>query len=281
MANSSRFSRSNHKRSCQELEDSDECLPISKRINSLHIEGQSNLVIPQLLDRRGANEFDGFSKNGAGSGSPSLREASIQQNFPQSHNLEYANGRNIHDVHDMNSVGSVNNHGQSFPAPLGDSVFGHQHPSTSSQSHTHESFLNNNGSHQLSHHQVGAGEIQHLAYNGYTPSKASLNGANSPALQGNDSPFHALNSTQNPFFPSVSTGLQNSFQNVQNNDGNQSLSFHNQSPDLDFHLQQLPSGNYDPELDLTKNPYYFSINQMLYEAHVSRVRRDNRFSEDS
>lgn len=43
----------------------------------------------------------------------------------------------------------------------------------------------------------------------------------------------------------------------------------------EFHLRQLPNGPYDPELGMEENPHYFSINQVLFEAHVDRVRRDN------
>ena len=45
----------------------------------------------------------------------------------------------------------------------------------------------------------------------------------------------------------------------------------------DFQREQQPSGNYEPELGMSENPFYFSVNQMLYEAHVSRVRRMNHF----
>ena len=40
-----------------------------------------------------------------------------------------------------------------------------------------------------------------------------------------------------------------------------------------FENEQIPQGPYSPELGASDNPHYFSVNQMLYEAHVSRMRR--------
>ena len=40
-----------------------------------------------------------------------------------------------------------------------------------------------------------------------------------------------------------------------------------------FDSEQVPQGPYSPELGASDNPHYFSVNQMLYEAHVSRMRR--------
>ena len=71
--------------------------------------------------------------------------------------------------------------------------------------------------------------------------------------------------------------------NENNDDNNSGLSFEESPIDgrSDFQREQLPSGNYEPELGMTENPFYFSVNQMLYEAHVSRVRRLNQFPDGS
>ncbi len=44
-----------------------------------------------------------------------------------------------------------------------------------------------------------------------------------------------------------------------------------------FDVEQVPSGPYQPELTVSDNPHYFSVNQMLYEAHISRSQRHTEF----
>lgn len=78
--------------------------------------------------------------------------------------------------------------------------------------------------------------------------------------------------------PTFHSGFDNGFHNSNHSDsaGNPLLPG-NPECSQQFHLQQLPTGVYDPELGMDENPYYFSVNQMLYEAHLCRVRRDSGF----
>jgi hypothetical protein len=36
------------------------------------------------------------------------------------------------------------------------------------------------------------------------------------------------------------------------------------------------SMDYDPELDETENPYYYRVNNILFDAHIERLRREGR-----
>ena len=48
---------------------------------------------------------------------------------------------------------------------------------------------------------------------------------------------------------------------------------HHQHSEESYDCEQMPSGPYQPELGVSENPHYYSVNQMLYEAHIAKVRR--------
>ncbi|KAH9502514.1 hypothetical protein Btru_068880 [Bulinus truncatus] len=297
--------RQSLKRNSHELEDSDECLPISKRIHSLHIEGQSSILIPQLQARNADNDirtFAGFPESGAGPCSPAPGEATIQQHFVQSSfpdRFEYSNGASMvirippvngHEIpapHHMNGELSAFSHS----SQLGDSVFPshagvlHNSSSPSHSQTSHCSMLNNGDSHGMSHQHPQGGNYHSLDYHHYSPLKMA--GSSRPSIRDGCSPFQGHHGQQNSFLQNVQNGHMSSFPNTVNKqappfDGSQaSLSYTSQTSEVDFSLQQMPSGEYDPELSPSENPYYFSINQLLYEAHLSRIRRENSFSENS
>ncbi|CAL1538862.1 unnamed protein product, partial [Lymnaea stagnalis] len=93
-------SRSNRKRSHHEVEDGDECLPISKRINSLHIEGQSHAVFPQPNGNH-VHIFAGVHENAVAGGVESVTDASHQQDL---NNPSYCHN------HDLNNSESLRHH---------------------------------------------------------------------------------------------------------------------------------------------------------------------------
>jgi len=41
-------------------------------------------------------------------------------------------------------------------------------------------------------------------------------------------------------------------------------------------LQQLNAEPYEPELDSSQNPHYYQANELLFNAHLSRVRRQGK-----
>ena len=52
----------------------------------------------------------------------------------------------------------------------------------------------------------------------------------------------------------------------------------------DLYPQQTGDENnmdYDPELSENENPFYFQVNHVLFDAHMERLRRENRPSESS
>ncbi|GFR66279.1 hypothetical protein ElyMa_000224600 [Elysia marginata] len=341
------FSR---KRSHEELDDGDECLPISKRINSLHIEGQStaglqvghtsaltennqdgfpcmssevynnnprpgcsdfNVAsgplqprhsgIPRLpridehVYHQGVEAFQNENQFGSSMDQENQNLSYIdQQNYSQAvpSSAFLYNGSGQLSSSFQNSLHSHNNN-QSFPVhdsnasnhpSTGQSPFflpqPSQRPAHHDQSHCHHHNVSpQDNSRQPHQHYPFPNHEQHSNAVASMESQQDFECSSAVA----DSYHHQqqLQQIEHRTTPLTNNHVIPQEANVDSNSG---LSYEEPPIDddrSDFQREQLPSGNYEPELGRRENPFYFSVNQMLYEAHVSKVRRMNQFHGES
>ncbi|XP_005100688.1 uncharacterized protein LOC101853702 [Aplysia californica] len=258
----------NRKRSRDDLEDGDDCLPISKRINSLRIEGQTPGISAQNSEHL-LSPLAGFCDLTAGCGTPHDFMASpgnvgaplippTVQCGPAARQLDlnspmaYSERLPTIDEQDISTQsGSSQRHHTSNVLPQFMRSF----------SEPYSPFLNSNMTDMsMSSEQNSGFDRAHH----FPPTSAPLS---------HQLPMESFQDSQSlcqPMsgFPPPSP----------NHPGEHFMQDQSQEQ---FHFQQIPSGPYEPELGVSENPHYYSVNQMLYEAHVSRVRRNHRYPESS
>ncbi|GFO12904.1 hypothetical protein PoB_003940900 [Plakobranchus ocellatus] len=314
------------KRSHDDLDDGDECLPISKRINSLHIEGQSALKLQDghalALVENQCDTYPGtssvyhddqsgeFIQGGPDDQTTSglqLRQLPVvrlprideQENRFDGliHQLpcpsHVSTSASFQDPIDMSQASynsgqlqTIEQNGflQSNPGLLTNHTTSHAHfPFLHSQDNANllpqrHLLQNRYGKNGLSsmgvpHHEQAAFSNPQLSNT--VDSMESQQNFTYPHSVG-AAPSHQLNQQQciNETVTNYSEPEMRSHSGCE-----PSLSQEQSSSDhiADFEREQLPSGIYEPELGVAENPFYFSVNQMLYEAHLSRVRRLNQF----
>ncbi|RUS88497.1 hypothetical protein EGW08_003755 [Elysia chlorotica] len=336
------FSR---KRSHDDVDDGDECLPISKRINSLHIEGQSaaGLQAGQASASRERTD-DGFpctsstspdmlSDDVAAATSefyPAAMMQSRQSDMPRLPRIDEHMFQNAQASRHGASSGRMNpqsvlpiNHHyhrqdtSSSTHPYNNSMFlptsfqnqplatpgqpnflahnlescNHPHASQSQFYSPHTSEMTGISQHNHSHDCFDSNNPNSMDMQ--QPSRSAFPNNGQQALSS-----HSMDAQQGfTYLGSVCNDHRQ--QNLQqanhersstsyvdhsesnSNSSNSRLGFEETRIDCtgsnDFQSEQLPSGSYEPELGMSENPFYFSVNQLLYEAHMSRVRRLNPF----
>lgn len=233
-------SSGNRKRRRTGSVDSDDCVPISKRINTLHIEGQSS----------------NHNEQPACNHTELSPEEVLNNNIPA-------------------GTWSSTSPGQSSP---GDSPPFWPAPnclntaSSASISQTHQYYQSRgSGSSSVLHNGFHSFQEQQA--------QASMNSPTVPNTQDYtySSSQHAV--PQSGVYSMDSQLYEPGQQRYpQNDDGSmgpwaafgQLRFLHNNEANMD----------YDPELNAVENPHYFYVNRTLFEAHVQRLRREVRSPDD-
>ncbi|KAK7501295.1 hypothetical protein BaRGS_00007420 [Batillaria attramentaria] len=228
------------KRSHRELDDCDECLPISKRINRLHIEAQRK------------SQGEERQMNGHPVNNNSQPSTSWQSALP--HHTEPAGAHGSGNL----ALG----HGFSPPYYPADPS------SLSSSCNTcgilpqgarcpHMSLMSPGAQQTLPQHNPANIPTQHQCSQYGSAAMAMPHGfpQNSAAgmvSQHQFQQFGAQESSVDPY-PQYSAAVSG----------------------------QVMDEDYDPELDESENPYYFHINEVLFNAHCERLRRTSSSAPES
>lgn len=264
-------------------EEGDDCLPISKRIHSLRIEGQIGNIVAQNSDdsQRMADVCD-YS-----AGCSSLN------NLITSPVMSHSPHRTV------NPHFNLSNEQSSYTDPLSsnneDTIstlnqFGERQSSSTAPSQLIRSFSEPYSSHlnsvSLGQSLIPFQNIEQQNNNTFVQDHQALNHRSyshhlSNGLSQNDFAHYQIHSqptqdrlSSSSFQPQMQDSLSDSVTGFQSHLSGEHLLQDQNSVDQ-FHFQQIPSGPYQPELDMSGNPHYFSVNQMLYEAHRSRERRND------
>ncbi|CAG5129754.1 unnamed protein product [Candidula unifasciata] len=260
--------RSPWKRLHTDLEDGDESLPISKRICSLHIESQTQGVCSQ--SSQGAPP-QGLDVAGA-AGSSFVANASHQ--FP-SEIPHLVGSCRLESLGEHASVMRTSHHN------------GHEHNLQTEADQRHAmAGAAAHFSHSLSDPSSSNGVHQHKVDHTFSldDSRSLLcmptSHTDPNRVQHNHQVLH--HSSNHNDHPAIHSNFRHDIHNgIQNDPAGNPLLQGMPECSHPYHLQQLPSEVYDPELGMEENPFYFSINQMLYEAHLCRLRRGSGFLDNS
>lgn len=308
------FSR---KRSHDDIDDGDECLPISKRINSLHIEGQSSTGIQVSASENNQDGFPCMNSIVSESVSDSLSAVSSELYVSGSQQPRLSNLIRLPRIDenmfqerefgirmDQQNLGSFSHQNHSTEASCSEYLYNRcgqlmentnqqnfslPDPALSSfqhsprqelllpQAHQRTAHLYQSHSHSHTFNHQNIGRLQHH----FTFPNHEQEQPRAEGFMDSQQHFTSSNAINN--FPEQQqhggTKTSPTISKEKYMNSNLELPFEESSISIrsDFQKEQLPTGNYEPELGLTENPFYFSVNQMLYEAHVSKVRRMNQF----
>lgn len=222
------------KRKREESDDHDDCIPISKRINSLHIENQSRGLCQQNYDSSEINGTEQFCRAG-----PS------HDDMVHSERLSTIVENNNHCLSAMDGASHIRN-------SFNQSYLSHMDGGTSHQSSS------SNTSQAVSH--PGNMSISNM---GHLP--------NQIASHMNHQHYECTN--QNVILSQdISSKVDVPVNGVHSCMSMDHLMQRQQSAES-FDCEQMPAGPYQPELGMSENPHYYTVNQTLYEAHLAKVRR--------
>ncbi|XP_059156572.1 uncharacterized protein LOC131941355 [Physella acuta] len=276
--------RSGRKRSHHELEDGDESLPISKRINSLHIEAGSQVFSQMSPNESHARSYPASSINSVGGNTHFEQQANglpmacngnlnnaacTPSNGAAQFGVDQANGP-VHPnyLHSMSEPYSLYPSHVSAPSS---SHQGHQQqgfpPPVGCPGNNQQYLMPGQYSTPMGFSSSGTQPEPSSPYQSGLPSSYFQNGQNQVSYQNGQ---NYQNGQLSPYPANPAECPPSSFSSACTTQPGAGYT-------QEFHLQQLPSGSYEPELGVRENPYYFSVNQMLYEAHLSRVRRLNPY----